>query len=100
MGAVEDFVILGIYSGDRMVEYTKPGYELYARSLVEEVVPEVERRSVRTEPHRRFRSVWGSSLGGVVSFYRANPDPDPPGRLPLGARPRGAPHLGGLGPGH
>jgi predicted alpha/beta superfamily hydrolase len=68
MNAVEDFLILGIYSGDRMTEYTKPGYELYARSLVEEVVPEVERRAVRAEGHRRYRSVWGSSLG-VVSFY-------------------------------
>ena len=69
MGAVEDFIFLGIYSGDRMNEYTKPGYETYARSLVEEVVPEIERRGIRGEPHRRYRSVWGSSLGGVVSFY-------------------------------
>jgi len=69
MNAVEDVLILGIYSGDRMSEYTKPGYERYARSLVEEVVPELERRGVRAEHHRRFRSVWGSSLGGVVSFY-------------------------------
>ena len=69
MNAVEDVLILGIHSGDRMTEYTKPGYELYARSLVEEVVPELERRGVRAEHHRRFRSVWGSSLGGVVSFY-------------------------------
>jgi predicted alpha/beta superfamily hydrolase len=69
MSAVDDFLILGLHSADRMTEYTRPGYERYARSLVEEVVPEVERRGVRTEHHRRFRSVWGSSLGGVVSFY-------------------------------
>ena len=69
MNAVEDFVILGMYSGDRMTEYTKPGYELYARSLAEEVVPEVERRGIRVGRHRRYRSVWGSSLGGVASFY-------------------------------
>jgi predicted alpha/beta superfamily hydrolase len=69
MGAVEDFLILGIHSADRMAEYTKPGYERYAQSLVEEVLPELERRGVRAETHRRFRSVWGSSLGGVVSFY-------------------------------
>ena len=69
MNAVEDSLILGIYSGDRMTEYTKPGYERYARSLVEEVVPELEKRGIRAEPHRRSRSVWGSSLGGVVSFY-------------------------------
>ncbi len=69
MNAVEDFVILGVYSGDRMSEYTKPGYELYARSLAEEVVPEIERRGVRVERRRQSRSVWGSSLGGVVSLY-------------------------------
>ena len=44
MNAVEDFIILGIHSGDRMREYTKPGYEAYTRSVVEEVKPEVERR--------------------------------------------------------
>jgi enterochelin esterase-like enzyme len=39
MSAAEDFVIIGIRSGDRMQEYTSPGYEAYARSLAEEVVP-------------------------------------------------------------
>jgi predicted alpha/beta superfamily hydrolase len=70
MRAVEDMIVVGVYSGDRMQEYTRPGYEAYARSLVEEVVPE-ERRQLRVGQHRRFRSVWGSSLGGVVSFYTA-----------------------------
>jgi predicted alpha/beta superfamily hydrolase len=76
MNAVEDFLILGLYSADRMTEYTKPGYELYARSLVEEVVPEVERRGIRAEQNRRYRSVWGSSLGGVVSFYTVFQHPE------------------------
>lgn len=68
MSATEDFVIIGIYSGDRMKEYTSPGYEAYARSLAEEIVPEAEER-LRIGKHRRYRTVWGSSLGGVVSFY-------------------------------
>ena len=76
MSAVEDFLILGINSEDRMYEYTKPGYELYARSLVEEIVPEIERRGIRAGRHRRYRTVWGSSLGGVVSFYTAWQHPD------------------------
>ena len=76
MNAVEDFLILGVYSGDRMTEYTKPGYERYARSLAEEVVPEVERRGIRVGRDRRHRSVWGSSLGGVVSFYSVWQHPD------------------------
>jgi predicted alpha/beta superfamily hydrolase len=68
MSAVEDFVIIGIHSDDRMRDYTEPGYEPYARSLAEEIVPEAQQR-LRIANHRRFRSVWGSSLGGVVSFY-------------------------------
>lgn len=69
MGAVEDIVSIGLYSGEtREKEYTQPGYELYARSLVEEVVPNAEAR-LRVIRDRRYRSVWGSSLGGVVSFY-------------------------------
>jgi len=68
MGAVEDFVIVGIRPGDRMKEYTSPGYEDYARSLAEEIVPLAESK-IRIGKDRRNRSVWGSSLGGVVSFY-------------------------------
>jgi predicted alpha/beta superfamily hydrolase len=70
MRAVEDMIFVGVYSGDRMEEYTLPGYEVYARSLVEEIVPE-EQRLLRGGGHRRYRSVLGSSLGGVVSFYTA-----------------------------
>lgn len=68
MNAVEDMIMVGIYSGDRMTEYTEPGCELYGRSLVEEIVPLADEK-LRTIKDRRFRSVWGSSLGGVVSFY-------------------------------
>jgi predicted alpha/beta superfamily hydrolase len=68
MSAVEDFVIVGIRSADRMKEYTSPGYIEYARSLAEEIVPKVQ-GLFRVGAHRRYRSVWGSSLGGVVSFY-------------------------------
>jgi predicted alpha/beta superfamily hydrolase len=75
MGAAEDIVFVGLYSGDRMLDYTRPGYERYARSLVEEVVPEAQ-RLLRLKNHRRYRSVWGSSLGGVVSFYSVWEHPD------------------------
>ena len=75
MSAVEDFVIVGVHSDDRMQDYTEPGYVPYARSLAEEIVPEVQRR-LRVGTHRRYRSVWGSSLGGVVSFYCVWQHPD------------------------
>jgi predicted alpha/beta superfamily hydrolase len=76
MGAVEDMILVGLYSGaERMDEYTSPGYELYARSLVEEVIPRIEAK-LRVVRDRRYRSVWGSSLGGVVSFYTVCQHPD------------------------
>jgi len=75
MNAIEDFIVVGIYSEDRMKDYTSPGYELYARSLAKEIVPEIEKR-LRVGTHRRHRSVWGSSLGGVVSFYSVWENPD------------------------
>ncbi len=68
MSAAEDFIVIGLRSADRMKEYTAPGYVDYARSLAEEVVPEAQ-RLLRLVDDRRYRSVWGSSLGGVVSFY-------------------------------
>lgn len=68
MRASEELIIVGLHSGDRMNEYTRPGYETYARSLVEEIIPQ-EEKLLRGINERRSRTVWGSSLGGVVSFY-------------------------------
>jgi predicted alpha/beta superfamily hydrolase len=69
MQAIEDFIIVGVYSDERREEeYTKPGYEVYARSIVEELIP-AEQLFLRTTRNRLDRTMWGSSLGGVVSFY-------------------------------
>ena len=71
MRAIQDVIIVGVYSGERRNdEYTKPGYEDYARSLVEEIVP-AEQLFLRSTREVRDRAMWGSSLGGVVSFYTA-----------------------------
>ena len=71
MRAIEDLIIIGVYSGEgREEEYTKPGYEAYARSIVEELV-RGEQLFLRTTNDRKDRTMWGSSLGVVVSFlYR------------------------------
>ena len=70
MSAVDRVVVIGIYSEDRMTDYTKPGYEGYARSVVEEIRPVVaERLRVLDSPLET--AVLGSSLGGVVAFYMA-----------------------------
>lgn len=70
MNAMDRTVVVGVHSGDRMTEYTKPGYEPYARSVVEEIKPEVDRK-IRVLGSARETAVFGSSLGGVVSFYMA-----------------------------
>jgi enterochelin esterase-like enzyme len=68
MNAVAQMIIVGIFSADRMQEYTSPGYEMYGRSVVEEIKPYID-TNFRTRSGPRFTGVMGSSLGGVVSFY-------------------------------
>jgi enterochelin esterase-like enzyme len=68
MNAIKQMMIVGIFSADRMQEYTSPGYESYGRSVVEEVKPYIDAH-FRTLPGPRQTGVMGSSLGGVVSFY-------------------------------
>ena len=70
MGAVDRAVVVGIHSADRMRDYTKPGYEAYARSVVREIKPRVD-RELRVLQGPGAAGVIGSSLGGVVSFYMA-----------------------------
>ncbi len=70
MSAVEDFIVVGVYSEDRLAEYTKPGYGAYGRSLAGEVKPRVD-QDFRTLPGPDHTALLGSSLGGVVSFYLA-----------------------------
>lgn len=70
MSLVDKVLIVGIYAGDRMSEYTKPGYEAYGRCLVSELMPFLSQRyRILDGPERT--AVMGSSLGGVVSFYLA-----------------------------
>jgi len=59
MQAIEDFIIVGVHSDERREEeYTKPGYEAYARSIVEELVP-AEQLFLRTTRNRLDRTMWG-----------------------------------------
>ncbi len=70
MSAADPVLVVGIHAGDRQSEYTKPGYERYARAIAHEVKPLVDSR-YRTRPTPADTAVMGSSLGGVVSFYMA-----------------------------
>jgi enterochelin esterase-like enzyme len=68
MNAIKKMMVVGIFSADRMREYTSPGYDRYGRSLVEEIKPYIDAH-FRTRPGPKTTGVMGSSLGGVVSFY-------------------------------
>jgi predicted alpha/beta superfamily hydrolase len=75
MNAIDEFVVVGVYSKDRMEEYTRPGYSTYGESLVGEVKPRID-QEFRTLPGPQRTAVVGSSLGGVVSFFLAWQWPD------------------------
>lgn len=68
MNAADQVIIVGVYSGNRFQDYTRPGYENYGRSIVEEIKPYID-QEFRTLPEHNETAVMGSSLGGVVSFY-------------------------------
>jgi predicted alpha/beta superfamily hydrolase len=70
MTAIDRVIVVGIWSHDRFLDYTKPGYEKYGRAVVEEIIP-VAKKRLRLLSGPRETGVMGSSLGGVVSFYMA-----------------------------
>jgi predicted alpha/beta superfamily hydrolase len=70
MNVIDKLIVVGLYAQNREEEYTKPGYEVYGRSLVGEVKPGIDAQ-FRTLKGPAQTGVMGSSLGGVVSFYLA-----------------------------
>lgn len=70
MNLIKKAIVVGIYPGNRMEEYTSPGYEPYGKFIVEELKPWVDSnyRTLRGSAHT---ATMGSSLGGVVSLYLA-----------------------------
>jgi enterochelin esterase-like enzyme len=70
MNLIDKVIVVGIYAGDRMTEYTESGYEGYGRFIVESLKPFVD-GGFRTLGDPGNTAVMGSSLGGVVAFYLA-----------------------------
>lgn len=70
MNLVDQVLVVGLHSGRRFEDYTRPGYEGLGRALVDEVKPFIDRQ-LRTLTTPRWTSVMGSSLGGVAAFYLA-----------------------------
>jgi predicted alpha/beta superfamily hydrolase len=70
MHAARRTIVVGIAPGDRMRDYTRPGYEAYGELLVQVIKPTID-ATYRTRSAARDTVVMGSSLGGVVSLYLA-----------------------------
>ena len=70
MNVLQQVIVVGVYPGDRMRDYTRPGYDAYGRFLAAELKPRID-ADFRTLPGPGQTAVMGSSLGGVVSLYLA-----------------------------
>ncbi len=83
-GKIPPLIIVGIENagGDRVDEYTPNSVlgeggrgELYAKFVVEEVKPFID-KTYRTKPDRANTGIAGSSLGGLVSLFIVKKYPD------------------------
>ena len=70
MSLVDKVLVVAISVGDRVRDYTKPGYDAYCRFVADELRPEIDRH-FRTLPGPGNTATMGSSLGGVAAFFLA-----------------------------
>jgi predicted alpha/beta superfamily hydrolase len=80
MCLVDKAIVVGLHSPERETDYTEPGYERYARFVVEELKPWVE-ASFRALGGPGHAAVMGSSLGGVAALHMAWRYPDAFGQV-------------------
>jgi len=76
-GALEPAVVVGVWNTSRRIQEYSPWMDapLYARFLIDELMPRVERTfRVRTGPAHTFH--MGSSMGGLLSLYFAWQHPE------------------------
>jgi predicted alpha/beta superfamily hydrolase len=90
-GRIEPIIIVAVENAGegRIAEYTPTAGgdsmrggrgNLYAKFLVEEVKPLVD-RVYRTRPQREYTAVAGSSLGGLITLYLGQQHSDTFGKL-------------------
>lgn len=80
MNALKKAIVVGVSPGDRLRDYTNPGYHAYGRFLVEKLKPLVDRH-LRTLTGPGDTVVMGSSLGGVAALHVAWQHADVFGRV-------------------
>jgi predicted alpha/beta superfamily hydrolase len=86
-GTIAPVIVVGVYNNDRRIDEYTPAPstdtrhsgggrgDLYGRFLIDEVKPFID-RTYRTRPTRRYTTVMGSSLGGLISLHLAWTRPD------------------------
>ena len=75
VSTIDKVIVVGVYARNRIRDYSKPGYELYSRRLVNNIIPFVNQQ-FRTLSGPKNTAVMGSSLGGLVSLFLAWDRPD------------------------
>ena len=55
MNLIEQVIVVALHAGDRMRDYTAPGYRSYGRALVDTVKPWIDRHFLIT--HQRMKVV-------------------------------------------
>jgi predicted alpha/beta superfamily hydrolase len=70
MNAIRKAIVVGIWPADRERDYTRPGYDAYARFVAFGLKPLVD-RELRTRPGPEDTVTMGSSLGGVAALHLA-----------------------------
>lgn len=67
MNVIDQMIVIGVDSADRLADYTEPGVAAYGRALTTELMPWID-SELRTLPGPRNTAILGSSLGGVAAF--------------------------------
>ncbi len=72
---VADFIMVGISMHEDEKEGDAFSYEDHASALLSEIVPHVQ-NLFRIGSKKKYRSVWGTKLGGLIAFNSAWQYPD------------------------
>jgi predicted alpha/beta superfamily hydrolase len=68
-------IVVGIHHGDRLKEFSDPGWRDYRDLVVDHVIPKIQ-NEFRVDSGRDNTAIMGSSLGGLAALYLAWDRPD------------------------